>query len=50
MLSDEEFELASALDRLAADKVASDIAEADLGLNQQLLNNEPTTTRIADAD
>lgn len=50
MLSDESTELAQALDRIAKDEVASDIAEADLGLCQQDLNHKLKTTRVADAD
>lgn len=48
MLSDESTELAQALDRIAKDEVASDIAEADLG--QPNLNHKLKTTRAADAD
>lgn len=50
MLSDEGVELAEALDRLSASRVASDIAAADLGLDQQRMNNEPMATGDADGD
>lgn len=50
MLSDEDTELAEALDRLATDEVASGIAAAELGPSQQGLRNEPATTMDADAD
>ena len=50
MLSDDSTELAKALDCIATDEVASDIAETDLGLSRQRLNSEPKTTRGTDAD
>ncbi|MDE0133243.1 MAG: hypothetical protein OXH86_04520 [Acidimicrobiaceae bacterium] len=50
MLSDDGTELAKALDRIATNEVASDIAEADLGLSPQRLNSKPKTTRDADAE
>lgn len=50
MLSDDGTELAKALDRIATNEVASGIAEAELGLSRQCLNNEPETAVDADAE
>lgn len=50
MLSDDDTELAKALDRIATNEVASGIAEAELGLSRQCLNNEPETAVDADAE